>query len=218
MELTTQKREKTGKANKGLRNNRELPAVIFGKGMESINVSVGYNDFVKVYSEAGETELIDLKMDKDNYKVLVKDVQINPITDEYIHAGFYKPNLKEKIEVAIPLVLEGEEDNVLIKSGDAVAITLYQEITVSALPTDLPKEFIVNVAELKEIGATITAAQLQFDRNKVELVDIEDDEDIIKFDHATLQEEDSAEVSEEEAIASIEATEESEKDEEEKTE
>lgn len=207
MELIAQKREETGKIVKNLRYAGFVPAVIFGKGLESTNITVNRNEFIKVYNEAGETTLIDIKIEGNGTeKVLVKDVTYNPVTDQLQHIGFYKPNLKEKTSAYIPVELIGQETNPLIKSGEAVAMVLMDEIEVEALPMDLPHKFEINVAELKEIGDHFLASQLQYDKSKVELMGIEEDTVVVKLDYAVQLETEESEVSEEEALAGIEAT------------
>lgn len=207
MELIAQKREKTGKAAKSLRFEGLVPAVIFGKGLESVNISVGKNDFVRVFNEAGETTLIDIKIEGNGTeKVLVKEVEYNPVKDTLVHISFYKPNLKEKTTAYIPVEVVGEENNDLIKSGEAIVTILSDEIEVEALPTDLPHKFEIDVSTLNEIGVHVTAAQLNYDRSKVELVDLEEDAVVLKLDYAVQLETEEPEVTEEEALAGIEAT------------
>jgi large subunit ribosomal protein L25 len=206
MELIAQKRESFGKKVEGLRNNRQLPAVMFGKGLESTPLTLDYVSFVKVYGDAGETSLVDLMIDGTRERVLVKDVQLDPITLNPIHVGFHKVNLKEKISAAIPVEVVGEEENELVKSGEALVLTLLNEITVEALPTDFPSEFTVDVSGLKEVGDGITIAQLEYDREKVEITDYDSDEIVVKLDYAQMQE--TEEVTEEEALAQVEASEE----------
>jgi len=208
MELIAQKREITGKSVKNLRYAGFVPAVIFGKGLESLNITVGKNDFVKVFKEAGETTLIDLNIEGDGIqKVLVKDVTYNPVKDTLAHIGFYKPNLKEKTSAYIPVELINENLNALIKSGNAVAMVLVDEIEVEALPMDLPHKFEIDMANLTEIGSGVTASQLNYDRSKVELVDVEEDALIVKLDYAVqLEKAEDTAISEEDALAKMEVT------------
>ncbi len=60
MQLTGQKRVLTGKKSASLRAERFIPAVIFGKGLESTSVTVGYNEFTKMFAQTGETSVFDL--------------------------------------------------------------------------------------------------------------------------------------------------------------
>jgi large subunit ribosomal protein L25 len=215
MEITGQKRLEKGKKVKHLRNQNLLPGVIFGKGMESEDITIGYTDFRKVFEEVGETNLIDLNIESENYKVLVRDFQTDPLSDKFTHVSFYKPNLTEKVEVNVPVEVVGEEENALVKSGEAVVLTLLQEIPISALPTELKDSFIVDVSNLAEIGEGITVGQLDYDKEKVEIMDIEEEELVVKLDHAQMAEEEETEVSEEELIEGMEATAEAEETDEE---
>ena len=68
MQIQAKKRETLGKKNKYIRRGGEIPAVVFGKGMESVNISMDYNTFEKTFRQAGETDLLDVVTDKDKYK------------------------------------------------------------------------------------------------------------------------------------------------------
>lgn len=207
MELTAEKREKTGKQAKSLRKSGLIPAVIYGPEMESVSISVPKVKFNKIFDEAGETTLVDLNVDKNSYKVLFKNVQFDPISLNPIHVEFYKPNLLEKINAEIPVEVIGEDTHPLIKSGEAMVLTIIEEIKVEALPTDLPKAFVIDISSLEKVGDSITVAQLEYDHDKVEIVELEPDSMVIKLDSSEMQEEvEETPVSEEEALAGIEAT------------
>lgn len=206
MELVAEKREKLGKANKGLRNEGKIPGVIYGKGMESIPVTFNYDAFKKIWSKSGETDLIDIKLGSDTYKILIKNVQYNPVSDKIDHTELYKPDLTEKIEVQVPVEVIGEDKNEFVKAGEAMIFYVVDEITVKALPMDLPHDFTVDVANMA-IGEGVTVAQLDYDKEKVEVIDMETTDFVIRLDKMEEQkeEEEAAPVTEEEAIAGMEA-------------
>jgi large subunit ribosomal protein L25 len=207
MELTGEKRQKKGKKVKHIRRLGKLPAVIFGKGADSQEVTVDYLAFEKVWKEEGETNLIDLNVEETISKVLIKEVQYHPVSDKITHVSFHKPDLTEKVEVNVPVEITGEEDNELIKSGEAVALVLIQEITIRALPTELKDAFVVDVSKLTEMGAGVTVAELDYDPEKTEVVDIDETETVVRLDHAQMAEEvEEEEISEEELIEGMEAT------------
>lgn len=208
MQLKAENRKELGKATKYLRRAKIIPAVIFGKGLESISISLKHNEFMKVYKESGETDLIDIACGDKKYKVLIKDVQLNPVTDVVSHVGFYKPDLTVKIEAQVPVVVIGEENNEVIKSGAGIALQLLQEVTVEALPEDLPHEFEVDVSNLKEFGEGISISQLSYDKTKVSIPDIDPEEMVVRLDEMKIEEEPEETISEEDAIAQMEATEE----------
>ena len=206
MELIAEKREKLGKANKSLREEGKIPGVIYGKGMESIPVSFGYLAFKKIWDKSGETDLIDIKLGSEIYKILIKNVQHDPVSGKISHTELYKPDLTLKIEVKIPVEVIGEDKNEFVKAGEAMVFYVVDEITVKALPMDLPHNFTVDVTNMA-IGEGVTVAQLNYDKEKVEIVDLEMDEFVIRMDKMEEQkeEEEVAPVSEEEAIAGVEA-------------
>ncbi len=210
MELKAEKREIFGKKNNLLRDERLLPAVIFGKGLESMPIVVDYNSFVKVFKEAGETSVIYIEVDGKKHPVLVKDMQIHHITSKPIHIGFYEVDLKEKINADIPVEVINEELNELVKGGEALVLALLNEIEVEALPTDLPESFIIDATKLVDMDSVITIADLEYDREKVEIVGIEPDEIVAKLDYAQMLEEVEEEIDEAAALADLEATKEKE--------
>ncbi|MFC1722017.1 50S ribosomal protein L25 [Patescibacteria group bacterium] len=216
MQLAGQKREIFGKKTQKLRYENLVPGVIFGKGLESVPISIDLNSFIKLYREVGETSVVDLKVENEKHPVLIKDVQVHPVTSAPIHVGFYEVNLKEKITAEIPLEAKNEELNPLIKSGEAILLVLLNEISVESLPTDLPDNFVIDATKLTEIGDVITIEDLKYDKEKVEIVDIEPDEVLAKLDYAQMLEveEEEEPVDEADAIAGIEATEEAEETEE----
>jgi len=206
MQITAQVREKLGKSSKALKYNRQLPAVLFGRHLQSVPVTVNYENFSKVFSGAGETALIDFVLGDDKSKVLIKDVQVNPVTGTFIHAGFYKVNLKEKITADIPVKVVGEEQSPILKNGEGILLTLLTEIAVECLPSDLPAEFVVDVSGFTEIDQAIAVKDLEFDREKVALVDVTEEELVLKVDYAQMPEQEEAPVDEAAALQNIEAT------------
>ena len=216
MELNANLRQLTGNHAKKLRTEFLVPAVVYGLGNPSINLEVGYNEFVKVFREAGENTLVTLNFDGKSKKVLVKDMQKDPVSGKVIHASFLEVNLKVKIKAMIPVVVTGDEESPVLKSGTGVLNLIKQEIEVEALPTDLPHSFNVDVSSLENIGDEIKVSALEFDRSKVELVDLTEEDLILNIDAPQEEVEEEATLTEEERIAQLEAS--SEKPEEESSE
>ncbi|MFC1622353.1 50S ribosomal protein L25 [Patescibacteria group bacterium] len=211
MELKAEKRDLHGKKTKYLRQERKLPAVIFGPGMGSISITIEYNDYIKIFKEAGETQVIDIVIGEKKYPVLIKEVHPHHITSQPIHIGFYKVDLTKKVTANVPVEIINEEENPLVKSGEYLVLTVTDEIEVEALPNDLPERFEVDALELVNPDTVITTAELKYDKSKVEIVLGEDGEEeiIARLDYAQMAEEpEEEEVTEEELMEDIEATEE----------
>lgn len=199
LSLQAEERKILGKKVKYLRKNGKLPGHVFGKATETEAVSVDGRTFLKIFKEAGETGLIDLRIgEKKVRSVLVRGVQYDPISGQPIHIDFYQVNLSEKVKVPVPLILIGEQPE-LVKLGEAIVLQTLNELEVEAFPTDLVEKIEVNIADLKNINDAITAGQLQFDRNKL-TIQVPEDEIIVKLAPAVtaemekLMEEQAAEV------------------------
>src|SRR3990167_7969915 len=89
-------------------------------------------DFSKVYDAAGETGIVDLAVDNQKKPVLIRNVQIHPVTDEPLHIDFYQVNLAEKVKVNVPLEVVGEAPAVEKKIG--LLLTPVSELEIEALP------------------------------------------------------------------------------------
>ena len=206
MELIAEKREKLGKAAKSLRNDGKVPASIFGKGMETVAVAIDGIAVKKAFDLAGETTLLDVKVGSDSYKTLFKEVQYDPISGRIIHANFYKPDLTIKTEAQIPVEVAHANENPLVKSGEALVLTIVNEVTVSALPSDLPHKFEIDALTLTELGQAVTVADLAFDKEKVTVVDMEPETVVVRLDKVNVAEEaEEASVDEASAIENLEA-------------
>lgn len=216
MELNANLRQLTGNHAKKLRSEFLIPAVVYGLGNPSINLEVGYNEFVKVFREAGENTLVNLNFDGKSKKVLVKDIQKDPVSGKVIHASFLEVNLKVKIKAMIPVVVTGDEEAPVLKSGTGILNLIKQEVEVEALPADLPHSFTVDVSSLENIGDEVKVSALDFDRSKVELVDLTEEDLILNIDAPQEEVAEETTLTEEERIAQLEAS--SEKPEEETSE
>ncbi|HMS22243.1 MAG TPA: 50S ribosomal protein L25 [Candidatus Levybacteria bacterium] len=156
--LKAEKREITGKKVRKLRRERVLPANIYGADFASLAVQLPIKEFDKVFSKVRETGLVDLTLDGVVIPVLIKNVQINPVTEMTLHADFHKVNLKEKITAKVPVEAVGEAKAQADKVG--LLEQPMMELEVEALPTDLPEKIEVNVEHLAAVDEQILASDI----------------------------------------------------------
>lgn len=158
--LNVRKRTVLGKKVKNLRKSNILPGNIYGKGVPSLAVEVDKVEFLKIYKSAGESTVIELKLENEPLRpVLIHDLQIHPSSRAPLHIDFYQVNLKEKIKAKVPILAKGESDAVLQKLG--VLLVLLNEIEVEALPMDLPDKILVNIANLKQVGDVLKIKDIE---------------------------------------------------------
>lgn len=191
--LEAQIREITGKKVKKIRQEHLIPATVFGKGIKSSSLSIPEKEFIKVYKEAGETGLIELKYGKDSQHVLIADVQKHPVSRQVLHVQLHAVSLTEKIKANVPLELTGESPAVTNNIG--LLLQPIDEVEVEALPTDLPEQITVDVAGLAEIDQQITVGELPAPKGVEILTDKE--EVVVKV--APLVSEEAQKEAEEEA-------------------
>lgn len=202
MELKAKKRTISGKKVKALRRGGILPAVLFGGEEKSVPLEINLGEFRKVYAEAGESTLLDLEFDEKKEKILISEVQHDPL-GKLLHVDLRRVAAGEKITADVPIIVEGEAAPV--KAGEAVLLTLLDELEVECLPQDLPREIKVDVSGLTELGSGITIGQLPIDQSKVSVPGHEPEELVVKLDYPQAEEVEEAPVVEEEAIAAVEA-------------
>lgn len=184
--LKAQEREILGKHVNKLRRDGIIPAHVFGNKVETEHVSVKAVDFTKVYHQTGETGLIDLKIGEEKIRpVLVRDIQVHAVTGLPLHIDFYQVNLLEKVTVPVPVVLIGDELEI-VHSGEAVVIQPIGEVEVEALPTELPEKIEVDISGLKAIDDAILVSQLSVPEGVTILADPE--AVVVKLDNAVTEE------------------------------
>lgn len=165
--LEVKPRTLLGKKVKKLRLDGVIPANIFGQGVTSTSIQVNLNDFSKVYSTAGETGLIELKLDGKDHPVLVHKIQREPKSDSVLHVDFHQVNLKEKTAAHVPVVLVGSAP--IEKSKEGIVLQSLNEIEIEALPTDIPHNIEVNIDSLISVGQSVQVKDLLIDKTKVEI-------------------------------------------------
>lgn len=157
IKLNLVNREHTGTADaKKTRAEGYVPGIFYAQDSEPVAVAAKANELEKVVDEAGTSALVDVNVNGKDYKILFKEIQSHPFKNQLLHFDAYGVNLKEKIKLSIPVVLEGRED---IRVQPSVLLQLLEEVEVECLPTSLPSDAIVNVADM-QIGDTLTVADL----------------------------------------------------------
>jgi large subunit ribosomal protein L25 len=136
-----------------IRREGKIPAVLYGRGMETYPLALNPKDLEKILtSGARENTLIGLNIsgsgsEKIGHKVvMLKDLQVHPTQRTYLHADFYAVAMSEKIEVEVPIRLAGKAEGT--KSG-GILQQPQREVRVRCLPTDIPEFIEVDVSGLK---------------------------------------------------------------------
>jgi len=156
VDLSVHVREETGKGpSRRLRQKDMIPAVFYGSAMEALTLAVNKADFRKVVQGSGENVIINLtvleKQDLGPQVAMVRDMQLDPVRQEVVHVDFQKIDLKEKVEVAVPIELIGKA--VGVKSG-GILQQIERELEIRCMPLEIPDRIEVDVSNL-EIGDSV---------------------------------------------------------------
>ncbi|HSV97951.1 MAG TPA: 50S ribosomal protein L25 [Spirochaetota bacterium] len=159
--LTAQIRKETGKnACSRLRRSGFIPAIIYTHG-KSEAVQVPRHEFIKLFKgNISESVVIDLEVAggsaEPEQKVIVKDYQLNPVTDEVTHLDFYKVDLSEKLQTVVPVTTIGTSKGE--RMGGMLDV-IERELQIEALPGDLPEKIEIDVTNL-DLGHSIQVKDL----------------------------------------------------------
>jgi len=216
-ELKVSKRDITGKKVRFLRRQGIVPANIYGHGIESTPINVDTRSLKHLLAHTGKTDLISLKVDNSTepIRVLMREIQRNPLTDEPLHVDFYKVSMTEKIKAEVPLVFVGEAP-VLKKVKNSSILHLLDALEIEALPDDLPHSFEVDISNLEELDHTIHIKDIPLghgitllsdpDQMVVKVAEARKEEEVVpEVVEAELAEEGAEEAAEAEGEAEAEA-------------
>jgi large subunit ribosomal protein L25 len=156
--LEAEPRKVTGKKVKMLRQDGVVPAILYGKDVESTAIQLDDKETDKLLSQAGGSTLIDLKIGKKTHKVIFRAVQRDPITQQLLHIDLLQVAMDVAIRTYIPIELVGEAP--AVKNLGGVLVTGMSEIEVEALPSDLVDRITVDLDVLQEMEDSITVGDL----------------------------------------------------------
>ena len=136
-----------------LRAAGKIPATLYGAQKAGDqpapeSVTIDPKPFMRIlHSKSGLNTLITLKLEgASDTRVLVKNVQLDPITHHPLHADLYRVNMDRKIQVTVPIHLTGESRGV--KQDGGVLDFVHREIEVETLPANIPDSIEVDVTDL----------------------------------------------------------------------
>jgi large subunit ribosomal protein L25 len=146
----------TGPARR-LRDEGGVPAVLYGRGLDSTPLSVSRRDlYAALHTEAGTNALINLEVGSDKYLTIARELQRHPVRGEIIHLDFINISLDEEITAEVAIEYLGEPAGV---AEGGIVETIKTSVMVSALPMSIPSGVQIDISALN-VGDTLTAAEL----------------------------------------------------------
>jgi large subunit ribosomal protein L25 len=171
--LAAAPREVTGKKVARLRHDGRLPAVVYGRDVESRSVSLDAREFETLRRHVGPNTLIDLRVDGGKAApVLVHDVQLHRITRRPLHVDLYVVRMTDELTVDVPLVAEGTSEAVTVHGGTLMHVT--ESVRVRALPDKLPQSIHYSIESLATFDDALHVRDLEIPAEAILLNDPND--------------------------------------------
>lgn len=181
---------------KKLRREGQIPSVVYGKTAANESIAVNAGEINKMFRDEGRNAIITLNIDdKKKYTVMAHELQFNNLKGTIQHIDFLQINMNEAIDAVVPVVLKGAE---IVEVGEVVVNNQLSELTVNALPANLPNSIEIDVSKLT-VGDSIRISDIAPEADYKILGDPEEVVVSVSYSGKSAEEEPAA--SEEEAAA-----------------
>jgi large subunit ribosomal protein L25 len=146
--VKTEKRQGLGtNAARRLRAQGFVPAVLYGESMDTTALVLNKKDIVQILRlESGENTIFKVAVGADTYDAMIKEIQVNPATDELQHVDLIRISMDKPIKVTVPVEHHGEPVGVKTEGGFVDFVT--REVEVECLPRDIPESLDIDISEL----------------------------------------------------------------------
>ncbi|HEC33278.1 MAG TPA: 50S ribosomal protein L25 [Chloroflexi bacterium] len=159
-ELNVEMRTVLGKQVRRLRREGWVPAVLYGRGLESRALQIRRSEAEDVVAEAGTSHLITIRVagEEKPVQAVVRDLQRDPVRRNLLHLDLYQVEMTTSLTVEVPITLVGESPVVELREG--ILLQGLQTVEIECLPGDLIDAIEVDLSILTEVDQQITVADL----------------------------------------------------------
>ena len=148
--LKATKRDVAGKQVKALRREGKLPAVIYGRHTEPVNIVLDTRAASSALMKISSSSIVTLDVEGTEYPALVREKQRDYIKNILLHVDFLAVSLTEKLRASVSLHFVGV--STAVKDFNAVFVHNIDQFHVECLPADLPERIDVDIASLMRVG------------------------------------------------------------------
>ncbi|MDJ0974169.1 MAG: 50S ribosomal protein L25 [Planctomycetota bacterium] len=149
-------REDVGKGPIGrLRRAGNVPGNLYGLGRPNVHLTIPGDELARFFD--GPSNLVELRMGDKGRQAIVREVQIDPLTDEILHVDFLRVDEDAEIENLVRLTYKG---TAIGTTKGGVFQALEEAIAIRSKPKDLPSELIIEIAGL-ELGDGVHAGDVE---------------------------------------------------------
>ena len=139
----------TNKTREIRREDSMVPAIIYGNEEESKNIKLKLNELTKASeNELFYTQILKILLEGNEEKVVLKELQREPVKGKFLHADFQRVSRKTKLKVVVPFRFNGEEECEGVKTDGGVLAKAISEIEIACLAGDIPEAIEVDITNL----------------------------------------------------------------------
>ncbi len=139
----------TNKTREIRREDSMVPAIIYGNEEESKNIKLKLNELTKASeNELFYTQILKIALEGNEEKVVLKELQREPVKGKFLHADFQRVSRKTKLKVIVPFRFNGEEECEGVKTDGGVLAKAISEIEIACLAGDIPEAIEVDITNL----------------------------------------------------------------------
>ena len=164
--LAAERRNASGKGPaRQMRMTERVPAVVYGRGRDTESLSVSGADIDKLLAtHATGSTIIELDIDGNPVKVLIREVQRHPVRRSIMHLDFYEIHEGETVTVTVPIHIEGSPDGV--RNAGGTLDQVLREVQIAVLPRNIPERVELDVDALT-IGQSLHVSDLVIENAKI---------------------------------------------------
>ena len=161
-EIKVQRREDEGKgASRRLRHAGNVPAIVYGGELKPVSIQLNHNEvWLASQHDWFYSSILDLSLNGDIQKVLLRDMQRHPYKQQIMHLDFQRVNENETLRTAVPLHFINQDTSPAGKSADVVVTHELNEVVVECLPKDLPEFIELDLSNLA-VGAVVHLSEIK---------------------------------------------------------
>jgi len=138
-------------ASRRLRNSGRTPGIVYGGSAEPALIELDHNAlFHAIKKEAFHSSILDMELNGQEHKVLLRDLTMHPFRQQVQHVDFQRVDATTRMTVKVPLHFSGEENSPAVKAEKCLVNHVVNELTVTCFPADIPEFIAVDLSGMKK--------------------------------------------------------------------
>ncbi|MCH7621348.1 MAG: 50S ribosomal protein L25 [Chloroflexi bacterium] len=174
IKLALDPRDILGKKVKQLRKTGTIPVHLYGPGLESRPLQCDQSLLIRALSQAGGTTPISITVPGESGEQLTfaREIQWDPVRGNILHVDFLAVQANQPVSAQVPISLVGDSPGA--REAGGTVVQQLREVTVEALPLEIPSTIEVDVSRLTDPNGTIRAGELELGANVTLVTDSEE--------------------------------------------